>query len=123
MTYAEQLAVDVTNYIEENVRLADYSSREDLIEKLEEELWTADSVTGNGSGSYTFSRNMAMQNVLENMEEVVDALWEFDTETETIGRKFLEQDWEWFDVVVRCALLSGAIYQVAQGLECKEWEE
>lgn len=33
----------------------DNNSRDDLIDKLNEDMWIADSVTGNASGSYTFN--------------------------------------------------------------------
>lgn len=38
-----------------------------------------------------------------------DALREFCVKAETIGDKFLSNDWEYFDVTIRCYLLGGAI--------------
>lgn len=54
--YREAVKDDVRNYIAENITIEAYKGqRDELEEMLNEDLWTADSVTGNGSGSYTFS--------------------------------------------------------------------
>ena len=47
---------DVIDYINSDVNLADYESREDAEEQLHESPWENDSVTRNGSGTYTFSQ-------------------------------------------------------------------
>ena len=83
--------------------------REGFEELLNDELWTNDNVTGNGSGSYTFNRYRAQEHVLDNMELLFEALREFGCDYEEIGRHFVNEDWEYFDVSIRCYLLSGAI--------------
>jgi len=112
-SYFEDTLANVLDYISDNFtpdelknKLADRDSFE---ESLNDELWIADSVTGNGSGSYTFSRNMAKHNVMADTETVLEALREFCVEAETIADKFLSDDWEYFDVTARCYVLGSAI--------------
>lgn len=54
--YLEAVTSDVLDYIKEEINLDEWKgNREGLEEKLNDELWTVDSVTGNASGSYTFN--------------------------------------------------------------------
>jgi len=85
---------------------------DEVKELLEEELWTEDSITGNGSGSYTFNRYKAGEYVLDNMDLVNDMVQEFGVDNETVAEKFLEKDWEYFDVSIRCYLLNQCIDEV-----------
>lgn len=49
--YLEAVKEDVKEYIEENIDLSEFGDIEELKEKLNEDLWINDSVTGNASGS------------------------------------------------------------------------
>lgn len=50
--YLEAVTSDVLDYIKEEINLDEWKgNREGLEEKLNDELWTVDSVTGNASGS------------------------------------------------------------------------
>lgn len=64
------------NYTVEQIaeQLADRGAFE---EELNDRLWTDDSVTGNGSGSYTFSREKAKEYVLADVDTVLEAVREF----------------------------------------------
>ena len=57
--YFEAVKEDVKNYIENEIdlqeTLLECGDIDSLIEKLYDDLWIEDSVTGNGSGSYTFN--------------------------------------------------------------------
>lgn len=53
--YREEIKNDIMDYVEDEIYLADFSGREELEEKLNDDLWTVDSVTGNASGSYTLT--------------------------------------------------------------------
>ena len=53
--YLEAVKEDVKNYIEENGIKVTSENRDELEEQLNDDLFTCDSVTGNGSGSYTFN--------------------------------------------------------------------
>lgn len=116
--YLEQVTADVRDYVEQEVDLSKWAGdRDGLEKKLNNDLWTCDSVTGNGSGSYTFNRVQAQIYVLDGMDELQEAVNEFGIDSETIGEKFLESDWEYFDVTIRCYLLGQAIAAVLDDLE------
>lgn len=104
--YREAMTEDVKQWITDEVDLADWTEdRGGLEQQLNDDLWTADSVTGNGSGSYTFNRVQASLYVLDNMDLLQKAINEFATNPATVGDKFISEDWEWFDVTIRCYLL------------------
>lgn len=67
---------------------------------LYEELFVADSVTGNGSGSYTFSSAAAEENIAGSTQLLGEAMSEFCS-----GPDLLEQGAEACDVTIRCYLL------------------
>lgn len=107
--YLEAVTADVIDFIRDEVKASDYENREALSEFLNDELWTCDSVTGNGSGSYTFNAYKAKEYIFADSDAVAEALKAFCFETETIADKFLAQDWEYFDVIARCYVLGQAI--------------
>lgn len=113
-SYLEAMKEDVLEYINNKINLSDYEDLDELEQFLNDELWTVDSVTGNASGSYTFNRCQAQEYVCDNMDELKEALDEFGIDAETITDKFLSEDWEYFDVTIRCYLLGAAI---SEGLE------
>ena len=102
--YRENITSDIIDYINDNINLADYDSREDLAEYLGEELWTADSVTGNASGSYTFDRWEAEENLCHNLDLLQEACTEFGSDP---GQMLLDP--ESADVTIRCYLLGECI--------------
>lgn len=116
--YLEQVTADVRDYVEQEIDMSEWAGdRDGLEEKLNNDLWTCDSVTGNASGSYTFNRVQAQIYVLDGMDELQEAVNKFGIDSETIGEKFLESDWEYFDVTIRCYLLGQAIAAVLDDLE------
>ena len=119
--YYEQVKADVRTWIEDNAyyfNLEEYRGDRDGAETyLNDNLWTEDSVTGNGSGSYTFNSEEAKEHVLNDMDTVKEAVTELGYDAETIAEKFLNEDWEWFDVLARCYVLGSAIYEVCDELE------
>ena len=120
--YLEAMTADILDYIENEIELDNYSSADELEEHLNEILWTEDSVTGNGSGSYTFNRYKAKEYVIDNIELVVEMADEFGVDNKTLGEKFREEDWEYFDVSIRCYLLYQAITEAIEQLD-HEFEE
>ena len=116
--YMEAMKADVREYIENEVNKADFEDRDEMQEYLHDELWTADSVTGNGSGSYTFNRAKAKEYVTAGgMDYLQEACKEFDVSYATIGKAFIEEDYEYMDVTIRCYLLSQAIFEVLDELD------
>ena len=77
--------------------------------------WVDDSVTGNVSGSYTFSRWEARQNFFndEDSDEYISQMIEdgFMSANE-LGKKIAESNWEYIDLSIRCWLLCDAVNDV-----------
>ena len=118
--YLEAMKEDVKEYLknEAELTLDDLIyNRSDLEEKLHDDLWVNDSVTGNASGSYTFNSYKAMEYVLDNMDLLEDMCKEFGVDNDTIGKKFLACEWEWMDVSIRCYLLGQVIGEVLDEVE------
>lgn len=120
--YYEAVKDDVKNYIDNEVTLSDYDDKDELFQYLEEQLWVEDTVTGNGSGSYTFNQWEAEENLCHNL----DILEEIGEEWGTNCLDFSNP--EALDVTIRCYLLNGAINEVLDEMENngelpEEWEE
>lgn len=103
--YLEAVTNDAKEAILENLDSWDFTDRDELEEKANDELWINDAVTGNASGSYTFSRWQAEENLCHNMDELADACNEFGQD---IGEA-IKQGAEYCDVTIRCYLLGQAI--------------
>ena len=115
--YLEAMKSDIMDYIRNDVNTNEFISREELEERLNDDLWTVDSVTGNGSGSYTFSRSEAEEYVNDNSDLLREAIREFCIDSETVAEKFLDADYEYFDVTIRCYLLGQAISKALDDIE------
>lgn len=115
--YHQAILEDVIEYIRDEVDASEYEDRDALEEALNDELWTVDSVTGNGSGSYTFDRAKAREYVTGNLDLVQEMASDFCVDNAELGKHFVEDDWEWFDVSIRCNLLSWAIGYALDWLE------
>lgn len=103
--YREAVKDDVLEYINDEINFEDFDTLEELEEHLNEVLFTEDSVTGNASGSYTFSTYEAEENICHNMDLLQEALSEFG-DTEALVMDF---DAEKADVTIRCYLLGECI--------------
>lgn len=111
--YLEAVTADVVEYIKNEITLTDYKSREELEEALNDELWTADSVTGNASGSYYCNAWKAEEALAHNWDLLAEALTEFGQD----GTNVLKQGAEAMDVTIRCYLLGQAIAEALEELE------
>ena len=112
--YLEELKSDVKNYINEVA--SDYMDCEDMDElrdELYDNLWDEDSVTGNGSGSYTFNREKAKEYVSDNMDLMVEAYKDLDS-IESLVDDLEALDFETIDVTIRCYMLSQALDEVLE---------
>jgi len=87
---------------------------EGITEMLHDELWIDDGVTGNASGSYYCNSYKAKMAVIDNEDLLQDALREFCVEPETITEHFINGDWEYFDVTIRCYILGEVIADVVE---------
>ena len=114
--YMEAMKEDVTRAISEYEYQYEGLSREDLEEKLNDDLWIDDSVTGNGSGSYTCNAAEARDMVQADGEEYYqEAVEEFCIDSETVAEHLF--DYEYIDVTTRCYLLGQAISEALDDLE------
>lgn len=105
--YFESIKEDVKDYINNNIDLKEYE-REELEQTLNDDLFVDDTVTGNGSGSYTFNTIEAEENLCHNMDLLKDAADYFGEDIgDLIGRGA-----EACDVTIRCYLLPQAISEV-----------
>ncbi len=108
--YFKAVCADVRDFIKENINAADFSDREELEEHLNDVLWAEDSVTGNASGSYTFSTYEAEENLCHNLDLLKEAYDEFGGAPDFC-------DPESCDVTIRCYLLGSAIAEVLNDME------
>lgn len=115
--YREAVKEDVLEYIRNEINLEDFDTLEELEEHLNETLWTEDSVTGNASGSYTFSTYEAEENICHNLDLLGEALDEFGGSCD-----ILKDGAEAADVTIRCYLLGESIAAALEEIE-DDWEE
>ena len=111
--YLENVTNDAKQAILENMNDWNFSDRNEMEEVANDNLWVDDSVTGNASGSYTFSTWQAEENLCHNMDELEEACDEFGQD---IG-EVVKQGAEYCDVTIRCYLLGQAISAAIDELE------
>lgn len=117
--YLEAVKDDVREYIAYAIDLAEWRGKlDDLAERLNDELWISDSVTGNGSGSYTFNTWRAEEYLCHNLDLLAEAYRELGGD----AAELLESP-ESADVTIRCYLLPRAVCEVIDELEDEEDEE
>lgn len=107
--YRESETFDICEYIHNEVNLSLYSDRDELEEELNDALFFEDSVTGNGSGSYTFNRWTARDYVLDNLNLAKEAYENFGLGSSEFGTDIWDEEWEKIDVTIRCYLLPECI--------------
>lgn len=111
--YQEAVKNDVMDYIKNNIDFKDFDNIDELEEKLNDDLFTADSVTGNGSGSYTFNTYEAEENLCHNIDLLKEACEEFGSDIGELVQKGAER----CDVTIRCYLLGQAITEAMKEVE------
>ena len=118
--YYEMVKEDIRNCIKENYEVEEIKDLE--FDDLYDDLFIEDSITGNASGSYTFSTWKAEENLCHNMELLGEALNEFGCDG-----SYLEKGAEACDVTIRCyvlgQVLEDVIYDLQQELENESEEE
>ena len=111
--YLEAVKEDVKEYIAENIDLSEFGDIEELKEKLNEDLWINDSVTGNASGSYTCNRAKAKEYVDNNKELVIEMAEEFGCKDQVMNW-WHSDNYEAIDCSIRCYLLNHAINEAIE---------
>ena len=115
--YREAMKRDITEELADNEYYYTGYDRDELEEKLNEDLWIDDSVTGNASGSYTFNRAEAGEYVGDNLDLAAEAYREFGLDPEELGSDLYDEGYEKIDVTIRCYLLSEIIAEVLDEAE------
>lgn len=97
--YCEQVLADGKDFIDENIE----DMFDDTFDDIYDAMFVDDSVTGNASGSYTFSAKRAIANVSEAIfdPQVAEALDMMGCDI----RDYLDNP-ETLDVSIRCAALT-----------------
>lgn len=111
--YLAAVTADVTDYISNEIDLGEYTSSDDLKDELNERLFVDDSVTGNASGSYTFSTWAAEENLCHNLDLLGEALTDFGFKPDYMAKNGAEL----CDVMIRCYLLSEAVSDAVDALD------
>ena len=114
--YLEAIIEDVKEAIK-GYNTTEFADREEFEERLNDDLWVSDSVTGNASGSYHCNANKSMECVIDNIDLLNEMCTEFCIDSETIDEKFINEEWEWMDVSIRCYLLGQAISEALDEME------
>ena len=111
--YREAMKADIMQYIEDNsIDKEDYNNKDHMLECLSDDLWIEDSVTGNASGSYTFSRWQAEENICHNFDLISEAYEEFGVKPDFSNPEAI-------DITIRCYLLNQVLWDICSEL----WEE
>lgn len=110
--YLENIIEDVKEAIRNDYTTTDFADRDELEERLNNDLWIDDSVTGNASGSYYCNAYRAEEALCHNWDLLEEALAEFCCEENPI-----EKGAEWCDVTIRCYLLGQAIAEALDDME------
>jgi hypothetical protein len=111
--YREAVKNDVLEYINNEVNLEEWrGDRDGLEEKLNDDLWICDSVTGNASGSYYCNSYKAEEALMHNLDLLAEACEEFGG-----GCDVLKDGAEACDVTIRCYLLGECIAAALDEIE------
>lgn len=113
--YREEMYDDVKRAVEEWHEWHDEVN--DLSEHyydIYDDLWVDDSVTGNGSGSYTFNSYRADDYVHDNFALACEAYTEFGGCANDVYDLLKDNQSEIIDVTIRCYLLSEVLSDVLE---------
>ena len=113
--YKAQVLADAQDYIDNNG--GSYGA--DDFDEIYDDMFVSDAVTGNGSGSYTFSTSVACDNVKDVIFDD-EFLWYLRDFGENIADLF-QQGAEGIDVSARCFALSAVSSQVEDYFD--DWME
>lgn len=119
--YREAMDKDIMDYIVDEIGYLDQMTIEQLeeiagesealYERFYDDMFVSDRITGNASGSYTFNRWQAEENICHNFDLLSDAFYEFGLKAEAGAFEA-----EYLDVTIRCYLLSDVLMDVCERL-------
>lgn len=118
--YRQAMHEDIVNWLYDHREIINECDNiDDLTERLNDDLWTEDSVTGNGSGSYYCNAWRAAEALAFNWDLLLEALEEFGQS----GVNPIEKGEEWCDVTIRCYLLGEMIGEVLDSIISTKTDE
>lgn len=110
--YREAVKADIKEWLEENRSMDEL--KDDLLATYEittgnlyDDMYIEDSITGNASGSYTFDRWQAEENLCHNLDLLSEACSMYGTTPDLRSP-------EACDVTIRCYLLNVCLYEVLE---------
>lgn len=112
--YKEAIRQDIRDYLDDNEEINSDTDFRELEDRLNDDLFCEDSVTGNGSGSYTFNRETAKEYVNENIDLLQDLCQEGFIGKDQLADWFMNDEWESMDVSIRCMLLPECLHEVLE---------
>ena len=116
--YYDSVCEDIRMWIEDHkewIIEKEFADEDELREFLYDEMFIADSVTGNASGSYTFNTYQAEENICHNLDLLGEACEEFGN-----GVDVLKDGAEACDVTIRCYLLSKCLSKVMNEIDTND---
>ena len=111
--YEDALYDDIADYVRNNkINLHDYGEDQDAaLEKLEEELWEEDCITGNGGDGYATTYECE-EFLCHNLPILSEATRDFGFDLTIQTTKYsIEELPKVLDSIVRCYLLDGALWK------------
>ena len=106
--YYETIKSDLETFIEENYNLNDFEDIDEAYEKIYDDAFISDSVTGNASGSYFCNTWKAEEAICHNLDLLGEAFEAFCED----GADVLKNGAESCDVTIRCHLLSQVLTEL-----------
>lgn len=113
--YLEAVKEDVMEYVKNEVD-TDGIDFDELETRLYDDLFIEDSVTGNGSGCYTFN-SIEAQGYVEANKDLVREMCSDIGGKERVMNWWFEDDYISIDVSLRCYVLGNAITEVIKELK------
>lgn len=111
--YRKQVKSDIEDYINDQVDMSNYSSRDEMEQDLNDKLFNEDSVTGNASGSYTCNAWKAEEYLCHNLDLLQEACDSFGDD----GFDILKWGAESADVIIRYYLMPQELSEVLDEME------
>lgn len=112
--YFDAVKGDILEAVRDRYAAEDFQGmdKEEIYEKLNENLWVDDGVTGNASGSYYCNAYDAEEAICHNLDLLGEALEEFGG-----GCEILKDGAESADVTIRCYVLGQVLGDAIDELE------
>lgn len=111
--YEKAVRESVVQYIDDNnLNLMELKNDWQLYQETYDDMFLSDSVTGNASGSYTFSAWKAEEYLCHNLDLLWEACDEFCESYDV-----LKKGAEYCDVTIRCYLLSNVFSEIVSESE------